>query len=739
MVLIPIQLTKTTEMNILVTGANGFIGRHLCEFLVASGHKVTRGVRRLDDQSNSLILDETTPALDLLKALSGINCIIHLAGIAHVYSKASLKIQDQYQSINVDFPRRLAEAARDAGVKRFVFISSIKVSGEESTSRALNEGDVCMPADPYSKSKWAAEKALQLIQRESSLEVVVVRPPLVYGPGVKANFSELLFAVRMRIPLPLGSLENKRSLLYVKNLVSALTLCATERQAAGKTFSIADSNSVTLLELVAEISTAMGKTTRTFKLSRRLLAALGFLFRKQQQIASLTKRLEVDSSKICKTLGWIPQYHFKTAIRDTVDWYENKAGSWGKGNDKQLEQNRPKKVCQLCAVDFTLLHLLLPLIDAMLARGWQVTSVCSEGNYAKELRTRGYKHHAISVSRNIFDLISHFRAIHEIFKLLREERFDVLHVHTPIASILGRIAGKLAGVPLIVYTAHGFYFHDQMSNWQYRIFVGIERLGSRLTDFFFTQSSEDAQTAILERIASEPNVLAIGNGVSVEKFSPDQSQRNRIRSQLGLSEDAFMIGIVARLVREKGLAEFLEAAKIVGSRYPHTYFMMIGERLRSDHNASVDWELSEAQRELGSRLIVTGYSEDVPLFLGGMDLFCLPSYREGMPRSIIEAMMMALPVVSTNIRGAREEVVPGVTGFLVPTRNVSALVDSFTTLILDVELGRRMGKAGRQRAIELYDEKDVVTRQIEVISTLMNGKNNSIPRFIAKLGHDRIH
>jgi glycosyltransferase involved in cell wall biosynthesis len=369
-------------------------------------------------------------------------------------------------------------------------------------------------------------------------------------------------------------------------------------------------------------------------------------------------------------------------------------------------------------VDFTLQHLLLPLVDGMQAQGWAVTSVCSDGTYAREIVRRGYRLQTVAISRNLLNVRSHIRAIWGIYSLCRKERFDVLHVHTPIAALLGRIAGRLARVPLVVYTAHGFYFHDQMPWWKYRFFVLLERWSGRLTDYLFTQSSEDAQTAVNERISPASRVMAIGNGVSVGLFTPNAGARMQMRTALGVPTDAYVIGVIARLVREKGLAEFLEAAVSIGARFSHVHFLLVGERLSSDHNASVEMEMRRAQELLGLRLIAPGYRADVADLLGAMDLFCLPSYREGMPRSIIEAMMMALPVVATDIRGAREEVIPGETGLLVPTRNAGALTQALEALVSDPERGQRMGRAGRTRALDLYDERRVVTMQIESIRAL---------------------
>ena len=383
---------------------------------------------------------------------------------------------------------------------------------------------------------------------------------------------------------------------------------------------------------------------------------------------------------------------------------------------------RVLKICQLCAVDFTLKHFLLPLVDGLRDKGWSVTSVCSGGKYVEEIQLRGYQYLPVSISRNMLNIFSHVRTVWLLYRLFRRERFDVLHVHTPVAALLGRIAGRLARVPLIVYTAHGFYFHDEMPKCKYRFHVLLERLGGGLTDLLFTQSSEDASIAVTEGIVKQGNVAVIGNGVCVDVFTPANPERKlRVRAALGLPGEAYVVGVVARMVKEKGLVEFLDAAVQLGQHFPNAHFLMVGERLASDHDVSVEPELQEACKKLGSRLMVVGHRSDVTDLLGTMDIFCLPSYREGMPRSIIEAMMMELPVVTTNIRGSREEVIDGETGLLVPTHSSTALIQALGRLLADRNLSHRMGKAGRRRALELYDERRVVARQIDAITARCHG------------------
>lgn len=374
------------------------------------------------------------------------------------------------------------------------------------------------------------------------------------------------------------------------------------------------------------------------------------------------------------------------------------------------------KVCQLCAVDFTLRHFLLPLIDGMREQGWEVTAVCSGGPGIAELRAEGYDVETVPIARSMNPVLA-LRSLAMLGCLLRRHRFDVLHAHTPVAALIGRVAARMVKVPLIVYTAHGFYFHEDMPRWKRSLFVALERFGGRCTDLLFSQSSEDATDAVKEGIVSSDHVVAIGNGVNVDRFDPIRVvDRERIRDELGIPRNSCVVGLIGRQVREKGVAEFLVAARLIASRHPNVWFLIVGERLPSDHAEGIEGELAEASAALGQRLVMSGLRSDVPELLAAMDIFCLPSWREGMPRTIIEAMMMAKPVIATNIRGSREEVVPGKTGILVPVRSPQQLADAMEQLVRQPALAVQMGLAGRERALVLYDEKKVVALQLERIA-----------------------
>lgn len=376
------------------------------------------------------------------------------------------------------------------------------------------------------------------------------------------------------------------------------------------------------------------------------------------------------------------------------------------------------KICQLCAVDFTLKHFLLPLVDGMRTRAWQVTAVCSDGPDVAGMRAAGYTIETIPIARSMNPLLA-MRSLAALVRLFRRERYDVLHAHTPVAALIARIAAHLAGIPLVVYTAHGFYFHDEMPRWKRALFVALECFGGRYTDLLFSQSREDADDAVREGIAPRERVVAIGNGVDVSRFDPAKvGAGDTARESLGIPGDAFVVGMIGRQVKEKGIEEFLAAAEAVAAKHPDVWFLLIGSRLASDHAGDVDQAFARARSALGERLVAPGLRSDIPELLAAMDLFCLPSWREGMPRTIIEAMMMAKPVVATDIRGAREEVVPEQTGLLVPTRSPVTLAAAIERFVTDPAWGKALGRAGRERALELYDEDKVVALQLEHISRL---------------------
>ena len=371
------------------------------------------------------------------------------------------------------------------------------------------------------------------------------------------------------------------------------------------------------------------------------------------------------------------------------------------------------KICELCAVDFTLYHFLLPLMQRLRAAGHDVVGACSDGPYLDRVIDAGFRVETIPIARS-YNLVSHVRSFRRLRNLFRRERFDMVHVHTPVAALIGRFAAHAAGVPRIVYTAHGFYFHERMPWPKRALFVALEWLAGRVTDVLMTQAAEDAATARRLGFCKGGVVEAIGNGVDPARFYPrnDAGERAALRQSFGVAKDITVIVVIGRLVTEKGYPELLAAMREVDAE-----LWIVGERLVSDHAGPVDAALADIESDpaISRRVRLLGYRTDVAELLRAADIFVLPSHREGMPRSIIEAMMSGLPVVAPDIRGAREEVVPEETGILVPVNDPYALADALNRLVSDPALRDRMGSAGRKRALELFDESKIVDRQFEIL------------------------
>lgn len=370
------------------------------------------------------------------------------------------------------------------------------------------------------------------------------------------------------------------------------------------------------------------------------------------------------------------------------------------------------KICQLCAVDFTMYRLLLPLCLAMQAAGHEVVAICSPGPLLERVEAAGIRCRPVPIARSMNPLAA-LASARAVRRVMAEEGFDLVHVHTPVASLVGRLAAWRARVPRIAYTAHGFYFHERMPWWKRAPFVALEWAAGRVTDVLLTQSREDAELARRLRLIAGRTVEAVGNGVDAACFRPaEPAARRELRDALATPADAVVVMMVGRMVAEKGYPELFVAMDGLDA-----HLWVAGQRLASDHAVAIDGALAAvaADPELSRRIHLLGERDDVPALLGAADIFTLPSHREGMPRSIIEAMMTGLPVVATDIRGSREEVVDGETGLLVPVADAGALGQGLGALIADPAKRAAMGAAGRDRALELYDEAKVIARQLALL------------------------
>ncbi|MCY6493544.1 UDP-glucose 4-epimerase family protein [Leptolyngbya sp. GGD] len=311
-------------MNFLITGATGFVGSALCQLLEHSEHTVY-GVVRSDavlSPSVTPILVSSIAELDDHPILPQIDVVIHLAARVHQMNDTAADPLSEFRAVNTEATKSLAIAAATAGVKRFVYLSSIKVNGDGQAS-PYTERSTPQPADAYGISKWEAECALNEIAATTDLEIVILRPPLVYGAGVKANFLNLMNLVKTGIPLPLGGIHNQRSLVYVGNLVDAIVTCATHPQAAGQTFLVSDSTDVSTPELVRKISESMRKPVRLMPISPVILTNLARILGKTATLDRLFGSLTIDSSKLRQTLNWQPPFTLEQGLEQTARGFQD--------------------------------------------------------------------------------------------------------------------------------------------------------------------------------------------------------------------------------------------------------------------------------------------------------------------------------------------------------------------------------------------------------------------------------
>lgn len=309
-------------MEVLVTGANGFVGTSLCRTLLEKGHKVRGAVRRANAVLPAGVAPVVVPPIDgntdWSSALSGVEAVVHVAARVHVMDDKSADPLAEFRRVNTEATLHLARLAVAAGVKRFVFISSIKVNGEGGH---YTDQSTPAPEDPYGLSKWEAEQGLHALAKETGLEVVILRPPLIYGPGVGANFLKLMGIVAKGVPLPFGAVNNRRSLVFVDNFADAIATALTHPAAPGKTFLVSDGEDVSTPELIRRIARALDVAPRLLPVPTSLMLAAGRVLGKGPQVARLFGSLTLDSSALRTTLNWQPPFDMQEGLARTADGF----------------------------------------------------------------------------------------------------------------------------------------------------------------------------------------------------------------------------------------------------------------------------------------------------------------------------------------------------------------------------------------------------------------------------------
>ena len=363
------------------------------------------------------------------------------------------------------------------------------------------------------------------------------------------------------------------------------------------------------------------------------------------------------------------------------------------------------KIAHVTTIDLSLRYLLLNQLHSIKEAGYDVTGVSNPGPNVPVIESTGIRHVGIPMTRTLTPWAD-LRSLRKLVDLMRKEHFTVVHTHTPKPGLLGQLAARIAGVPIVLNTLHGFYFHDGMAPFLRKFYILMEKIAARCSDVILSQNAEDVDTAIQEGICTDRQIKYLGNGIDLRRFDRRRIQETTLtalRHELQLDAERPVVGFVGRLVAEKGIGELLQAAGQVLAVRPETQFLFVGP---IDHEkADAITPAMAADYGVEHACTFTGLRQDMPELYALMDLFVLPSHREGFPRSPMEASAMGVPCIVTDIRGCREAVIHKHNGLLTPLGNIDALVAAMTTLLEEPAFAQAMGNAGRDLAEARFNEE----------------------------------
>lgn len=386
---------------------------------------------------------------------------------------------------------------------------------------------------------------------------------------------------------------------------------------------------------------------------------------------------------------------------------------------------RPR-VLHVATVDMSLSLLLGPQLVAFADAGYEVVTASAPGPFVRDLEAAGIRHHALEHATRAMAPLRDLRLIRELHRLFRSVRPDIVHTHTPKPNMYGRPLARAARVPVVVNTVHGLLVLPEDPGLRSTILLAMERFASRFSDLELVQSPEDLAT-LRELGVPAAKLRLLGNGVDLRRFDPrmaDQERVDAIRAGVGAQPGDVVCGVVARLVREKGLREVVEAARLLSDRAPHVRVVVIGPHEPDKDDGLTVEEVSAAE---GWGVTFLGMRSDMVDLYAAMDLFVLASYREGFPRSAMEAAAMRLPLVVTDVRGCREVVDDGMNGLLVPVRSATALAEAISQLAGDADLRRRMGDASLRKAAAEFDQGAVIRTTLDAYERLLGARDAGAP------------
>ncbi len=383
------------------------------------------------------------------------------------------------------------------------------------------------------------------------------------------------------------------------------------------------------------------------------------------------------------------------------------------------------RVAHVTTVAVSLHDLLLNQLRSLGEEGYAVSGISARGKEVAALEAGGIRHIGVEMTRNMTPLAD-LRSLWGLYRLMRRERFTIVHTHTPKAGLLGQLAARMAGVPVVVNTVHGFYFHEHMRRRARRFYIALETVAARCSDLILSQNAEDIQTAVREGICGAGKIRLLGNGIDLTVFDPQRftaAEGLLLRRKLGLAENAPVVGFVGRLAaRRKGFLDFLAAAREVARERPDVRFLIAGDADAGKPDAVEP--SAAADFGIADRCTFLGYTAngDLPPYYKLMSALVLPSLFEGVPRVIMEASAMGVPSVASDVKGNREAVSHEGNGLLVPFGDRRALAEGILRILNEPETARRMGAEALRMAAERFDERRVFSKVKDEYARLLREK-----------------
>lgn len=387
----------------------------------------------------------------------------------------------------------------------------------------------------------------------------------------------------------------------------------------------------------------------------------------------------------------------------------------------------PVKVAHITTIDMSLRFLLLNQLRSLIRAGYEVTGISAPGEHTAAVEEAGIHHIAVPMTRRVTP-IADLAALIQLYRVMRREKFTIVHTHTPKPALIGQLAARAAGVKVIVNTLHGLTFRDDTPRHKRRLLVLLDKVCASMSDFILSQNPEDIETFVKEGIAPREKLRFLGNGIDVRRFDPARipaETTSQLRAGFGIAPGDKVIGFIGRLVVEKGILELVAATAEVAREVPGVKLLVVGPSGGEKSDAmSKDDPRFDPVRDVA---IFTGLRDDIPEMLSLMDVFVLPSHREGFPRSPMEAAAMKKPAIVTDITGCRETVRDGENGYLFPKGDAAALAARIQELLLSPERARAFGEAGRRLAEEHFDERKVFRIVADTYRELLEEKGLEAP------------